>query len=257
MTLEVPPEGWLVKLLGRRRRRSTSSSQVTGYEDVEEILERSEVMRVASLDVPVARVEDVPDAEAAGVRRALPRLHGRAARRAGAARADRLGRSCASRRAHSPYARGFFALLEALDVIPGEDGQRPGKPDAGTGLDPRSGVVSSTLPRARERHELRPHVPPPRLHRRGARRDAAALGLGLPARAQRGGDDRPDPRARSCRCASRASSTRSSWPTTRPTARATSPRGLGAEVHDQARPDARARPGARQGRRDVARAVGR
>ena len=27
---------------------------------------------------------------------------------------------------HSPYARGFFALLEALDIIPGDDAPSPG-----------------------------------------------------------------------------------------------------------------------------------
>jgi hypothetical protein len=67
-----------------------------------------------------------PDAEAARVRRALPRLHRRAARRA-RLREQIDWSLLREKTCHSPYARGFFALLEALDIIPAEATPTPGK----------------------------------------------------------------------------------------------------------------------------------
>ena len=58
MRSDVPPEGWLVKCWDGDVLIDLIHT-VTGYESVEEILQRAEVMRVASLDVPVASMEDV------------------------------------------------------------------------------------------------------------------------------------------------------------------------------------------------------
>jgi hypothetical protein len=96
MPSEVPPEGWLVKVW-----TATSSVDlihtVTGYESVEEILRRSEVMRVASLDVPVAQMEDVLTPKLLSFDEHYLDYTGTAAGRPRPARADRLG---AARRAY-------------------------------------------------------------------------------------------------------------------------------------------------------------
>ena len=122
---EVPPEGWLYKLRDGDVEIDLIF-KVTGVEDVTEILDRSEVMRVASLDCPVARVED----------HLTPKLlafnehyldYTSTLRVARALREQVDWESLRARTCHSPYARGFFALLEALDVIPGDDGDRPGR----------------------------------------------------------------------------------------------------------------------------------
>jgi predicted nucleotidyltransferase len=121
----VPPEGWLYKLQDGEVEIDLIH-QVTGVDDVQEILDRAETMRVASLDVPVISVED----------HLTPKLlafdehyldYAAALRVARALREQVDWDQLRERTSHSPYARGFFALLEALDVIPGEDGERPGK----------------------------------------------------------------------------------------------------------------------------------
>ena len=116
MASEVPPEGWLVKLYDGEVLIDLIHT-VTGYEDVEEILQRSEVMRVASLDVPVAQMEDVLTPK-------LLAFDEHYLDYTGALRASRALREqidwalLREKTCHSPYARGFFSLLEALDIIP-------------------------------------------------------------------------------------------------------------------------------------------
>jgi hypothetical protein len=119
MRSEVPPEGWLVKCWDGDVLVDLIHT-VTGYEAVEEILERSEVMRVASLDVPVAQMEDVLTPK-------LLAFDEHYLDYTGALRAARALRELVDwavvrdKTCHSPYARGFFALLEALEIIPSSE----------------------------------------------------------------------------------------------------------------------------------------
>jgi hypothetical protein len=127
---EVPPEGWLYKLRDGDVEIDLIF-KVTGVENVEDIIERSEVMRVASLDCPVARVEDHLTPKLLAFNEHYLDYTG-ALRVARALREQVDWDQLRERTCHSPYARGFFALLEALDVIPGEDGERPGKSEPGS-----------------------------------------------------------------------------------------------------------------------------
>ena len=124
MRSEVPPEGWLVKLWDGEVLIDLIHT-VTGYASVEEILERSEVMRVASLDVPVAQMEDVLTPKLLAFDEHYLDYTG-ALRAARALREQIDWGVLRSKTCHSPYARGFFALLEALDIIPGDDAPSPG-----------------------------------------------------------------------------------------------------------------------------------
>ena len=118
MTSEVPPEGWLVKLYDGEVLIDLIHT-VTGYESVEEILRRSELMRVASLDVPVAQMEDVLTPKLLAFDEHYLEYTG--ALRASRALREQIDWSLLREKTcHSPYARGFFALLEALDIIPAE-----------------------------------------------------------------------------------------------------------------------------------------
>ena len=121
----VPLEGWLYKLKDGDVEIDLIF-EVTGVEDVHEILDRSEVMRVASLDCPVARVEDHLTPKLLAFDEHYLDYTG-ALRVARALREQVDWDQLRARTCHSPYARGFFCLLEALEVIePGEDGERPG-----------------------------------------------------------------------------------------------------------------------------------
>ena len=112
----TPPEGWLVKCWDGEVLIDLIHT-VTGYESVEEILERSEVMRVASLDVPVASMEDVLTPKLLAFDEHYLDYTG-ALRAARALREQIDWEVVREKTCHSPYAQGFFALLEALDVIP-------------------------------------------------------------------------------------------------------------------------------------------
>ena len=112
---ETPPEGWLVKVWHDDVLVDLIHT-VTGYESVEEILQRAEVMRVASLDIPVAAMEDVLTPK-------LLAFDEHYLDYAGALRVARALREqidwsvLRDKTCDSPYARGFFGLLEALDII--------------------------------------------------------------------------------------------------------------------------------------------
>jgi hypothetical protein len=115
MRSEIPPEGWLVKMWDGEVLIDLIHT-VTGYESVEEILDRAETMRVASLDVPVAQMEDVLTPK-------LLAFDEHYLDYTGALRAARALRELVDwdvvrdKTCDSPYARGFFALLEALEII--------------------------------------------------------------------------------------------------------------------------------------------
>jgi hypothetical protein len=140
MEPEVPPEDWLYKLRDGEVDIDLIF-KVTGVEDVHGILERSEVMRVASLDVPVTRVEDHLTPKLLAFDEHYLDYTG-ALRVARALREQVDWEQLRERTEHSPYARAFFALLEALDVIPGEEGDRPGKAHAPPRTGPEIRVVS-------------------------------------------------------------------------------------------------------------------
>jgi hypothetical protein len=116
MRKEVPPEGWLVKMWDDEVLVDLIHT-VTGYESVVEILERAEVMRVASLDVPVAQMEDVLTPKLLAFDEHYLDYTG-ALRAARALREQIDWGVVRDKTEHSPYARGFFALLEALEIIP-------------------------------------------------------------------------------------------------------------------------------------------
>ena len=112
---ETPPEGWLVKVWHDDVLVDLIHT-VTGYESVEEILQRAEVMRVASLDIPVAAMEDVLTPK-------LLAFDEHYLDYTGALRVSRALREqidwalLREKTCESPYARGFFSLLEALEII--------------------------------------------------------------------------------------------------------------------------------------------
>jgi len=134
---ETPPEGWLVKVWHGDVLIDLIHT-VTGYEDVREILERAEVMRVASLDVPVAQMEDVLTPKLLAFDEHYLDYTG--ALRAARALREQIDWSVLREKTcESPYARGFFCLLEALEIIPGAgssgDGASP-PPDKPIGAVP-------------------------------------------------------------------------------------------------------------------------
>ncbi len=112
---EVPPEGWLVKVWHDDVLVDLIHT-VTGYESVEEILQRAEVMRVASLDVPVASMEDVLTPKLLAFDEHYLDYTG-ALRAARALREQIDWDVLREKTCESPYARGFFCLLEALEII--------------------------------------------------------------------------------------------------------------------------------------------
>jgi hypothetical protein len=116
MRAEVPPEGWLVKLWDGEVLIDLIHT-VTGYDNVEEILQRAEVMRVASLDVPVASMEDVLTPKLLAFDEHYldytGALHAARSLREQIDWAVLREKTC-----ESPYAQGFFSLLEALEIIP-------------------------------------------------------------------------------------------------------------------------------------------
>ena len=130
MRSEVPPEGWLVKLWDGDVLIDLIHT-VTGYENVEEILRRAEVMRVASLDVPVASMEDVLTPKLLAFDEHYLDYTGplRAAR---ALREQIDWTVLRDKTCHSPYAQGFFSLLEALEIIPRAGEATTGAPSTGT-----------------------------------------------------------------------------------------------------------------------------
>ena len=130
MRKEVPPEGWLVKLYDGEVLIDLIHT-VTGYEGVEEILQRAEVMRVASLGVPVASMEDVLTPKLLAFDEHYLDYTG-ALRAARALREQIDWDVLRSKTCKSPYAQGFFCLLEALEIIPSPTQKTGETPSSGT-----------------------------------------------------------------------------------------------------------------------------
>jgi hypothetical protein len=127
---EIPPEGWLYKLQDGDVEIDLIF-KVTGVDDVHEIIDRSELMRVASLDCPVARVEDHLTPKLLAFNEHYLDYTG-ALRVARALREQVDWEQLRRRTCHSPYARGFFALLEALEIIPAEESPGRGPSEQGS-----------------------------------------------------------------------------------------------------------------------------
>jgi len=116
MRSEVPPEGWLVKVWDGEVLIDLIHT-VTGFADVHAMIERSETMRVASLDVPVARVEDVLTPKLLAFDEHYLEYTG-TLRVARALREQIDWDALRERVADSPYARGFIGLCVELGVAP-------------------------------------------------------------------------------------------------------------------------------------------
>ncbi len=116
MRSEVPPEGWLVKVWDGEVLIDLIHT-VTGFDDVHQMIARSETMRVASLDVPVARVEDVLTPKLLSFDEHYLEYTG-TLRVARALREQIDWDLLSDRIAESPYARGFIGLCRELGVAP-------------------------------------------------------------------------------------------------------------------------------------------
>jgi hypothetical protein len=127
MRTERPPEGWLLKAWDGDVLVDLIWD-LEGLEEPEVLLARADELSVHAVRMPVLALDDVIvsmlcafDEHELDYSRAL-----------GIARALREQISwdaVRERTAHSPYARGFLALLEALDVVgPSTRGARAGEP---------------------------------------------------------------------------------------------------------------------------------
>ena len=122
MRSSVPPEGWLVKVTHAVDGADGEVEvdlihTVTGFDDVLPLIERAELMRVASLDMPVARVEDVLTPKLLAFDAHYLDYTG-ALRVARALREQIDWELLGERIRHSPYARGFIGLCRELDIAP-------------------------------------------------------------------------------------------------------------------------------------------
>ena len=120
MSSEVPPEGWLVKVVHPHEDGEVEVDlihTVTGLGDAAPMIERAETMRVASVDMPVARVEDVLTPKLLAFDEHYLDYTG-ALRVARALREQIDWELLRGRVGHSPYARGFIGLCCELGVAP-------------------------------------------------------------------------------------------------------------------------------------------
>jgi hypothetical protein len=126
MRTERPPEGWLLKAWDGDVLVDLIWD-LEGLEDVESVLARAQEMSVQAVRMPVLDIDDafvsmlcafdeheLDFAGALAIARAL--------------REQIDWREVRERIAHSPYARGFLALLEALDIVAPAPVARTGEP---------------------------------------------------------------------------------------------------------------------------------
>jgi hypothetical protein len=116
---ERPPEGWLLKAWHAGDGGETLIDLIfgpRGITDVADVLERAEILPVAALDLPVAHLDDVM----------VMKLHAfdeHACDFAGILAIARAVREqvdwddVRERTATSPFARGFFTMLEGLGIV--------------------------------------------------------------------------------------------------------------------------------------------
>jgi hypothetical protein len=126
MRTERPPEGWLLKAWDGDVLVDLIWD-LEGLEEPEALLKRSEELSVQAVRMPVLSLDDVvvsmlcafdehalDFAGALGIARAL--------------REQVDWRGVRERTAHSPYARGFLALLEELEIVRPAPAPRSGEP---------------------------------------------------------------------------------------------------------------------------------
>ncbi len=126
MRAERPPEGWLAKAWDG----DVLVDLIFDFEgvgDVEKLLERAEILTVESVPMPVLDLDDVMVSKLCSLDEhaldlAGPLLIARALR-------EQIDWAEVRRRtAASPYAHGFLAMLEALNVVPPGSGSSPPSP---------------------------------------------------------------------------------------------------------------------------------
>src|ERR671923_1359552 len=115
MRTERPPEGWLLKAWDGDVLVDLIWD-LEGLEDPEELLARAEELSVHAVRMPVLAIDDVVVSMLCALDEHELDLAGRLAI-ARSLREQVDWRDVRDRTAHSPYARGFLALLEALDIV--------------------------------------------------------------------------------------------------------------------------------------------
>jgi hypothetical protein len=131
MRAERPPEGWLLKAWDTDENDTLVDLIFgpRGIPDVGEVLERAEIVGVAALDLPVVHLDDVMvmklyafDEHACDYNSILAVAR--------AVREQVHWESVRERTADSPFARGFFTIVEGLGII--GDAAPPVRPAQGT-----------------------------------------------------------------------------------------------------------------------------
>jgi putative nucleotidyltransferase-like protein len=115
MGTERPPEGWLLKAWDGAVLVDLIWD-LEGLEDPEQLLARAEELSVHAVRMPVLAIDDVVVSMLCALDEHELDLAGPLAI-ARSLREQVDWRDVRDRTAHSPYARGFLALLEALDII--------------------------------------------------------------------------------------------------------------------------------------------
>jgi hypothetical protein len=128
---ERPPEGWLVKAWDTEENDTLVDLIFgpRGIADVGEVLARAEIVGVAALDLPVVHLDDVMVMKLYAFDEHACDYHGILAI-ARAVREQVHWESVRERTADSPFARGFFTIIEGLGII--GDGAPPVRPAQGT-----------------------------------------------------------------------------------------------------------------------------
>ena len=126
MRTERPPEGWLLKAWDGDVLVDLIWD-LEGLEEPEVLLERTEELSVQAVRMPVLPLNDVVVSKLCAFDEHDLDFAGAVAI-ARALREQVDWRDVRERTAHSPYARGFLALLEALDVISPAAVPRAGEP---------------------------------------------------------------------------------------------------------------------------------
>jgi hypothetical protein len=126
MRTERPPEGWLLKAWDGDVLVDLIWD-LEGLEEAEVLLGRAEELSVQAVRMPVLRVNDVVVSMLCAFDEHELDFSGPLAI-ARALREQIDWRDVRERTAHSPYARGFIALLEALEIVSPAPAPRSGEP---------------------------------------------------------------------------------------------------------------------------------
>jgi hypothetical protein len=122
MRVERPPEGWLLKAYDDDVLVDLIWD-LEACEHIDAVLGRAEMLSVAAVRMPVVALDDVMTSKLCAFDEHALNF-GPALAIARAVREQVDWSSVRRRTAGSPYARGFLAMLDALDVIPPEAADR-------------------------------------------------------------------------------------------------------------------------------------